>query len=78
MKYCYYDYEEAYYKHDVYKAKEIAIELLPKLNIPESKKLLKEFKNLEWAWDLDEKEKVRIEKILSETKVLLMVYDNYF
>ena len=78
MKYCYYDYEEAYYKHDVYKAKEIAIELLPKLNIPESKKLLKEFENLEWAWDLEEKEQVKIEKILNETKILLMVYSNYF
>lgn len=78
MKYCYYDYEEAYYKQDVYKAKEIAIELLPKLNIPESKKLLKQIEKIEWAWDLEEKEKVKIEKILSETKVLLMVYSNYF
>ena len=47
MKYCYHDYEDSYYKQDVLKSKEIAIELLEKLNIKDSIRLLKRVKKIE-------------------------------
>ena len=77
-KYTYNDYEEAYYKQQWYKCKEIGIELLSKLEDDNAKVLLKKLKKMEYSWDLSQEEKIKIDKILFDVKVWLMINQNWF
>ena len=74
-KYSYYDYEEAYFKLQYYKCKEIGIYILSKQKDEYSKKLLKKLEKFEYDWlHPDTKDA----KLLWDIKVWLMVNCNYF
>lgn len=74
MNYSYKNYEEAYYKGNWNKCKEVGFYLLSKKNDKRSSKLLKEIKTIDYHWDLNPKELERISKILLAVKVWLMVW----
>ena len=47
MKYNYSEYEDAYFKSNIERCKEIALALLPKINRKETNLLLEQIKDLE-------------------------------
>lgn len=78
-KYNYYDYEQAYYKCQWYKCREIALYLLPLLKNKTANALFNKLKKeKEYKWDLPKKDLDRLYKLYFEIKVWLMVYQNDF
>ena len=69
MNYTYRDFEEAYYKGNWNKCKEVGFYLLSKMKDKKSNKLLRKIKTIDYRWDLESKELERISKILLSVKV---------
>lgn len=76
--YSFYDYENAYYKCQVYRCKEIGCYLLKRLNNKKAKQLYKKLSNLEYklTWgEEDSKHNRYIAQLLLDVKIWLMVHN---
>lgn len=75
--YSFYDYEEAYYHMRYYDCKKIGLYLLSFIKNEKSKKLYNQLKQMEYSWDMPEREAKKLAQLLFDVKVWLMVHENY-
>lgn len=67
--YTYHDYEEAYFHGRAYECKKVGLYLLSKLHDDYAKKLYKELKSVEYAWDLPQPKLDHLAKVLLDVKI---------
>jgi len=72
--YSFYDYENAYYKGQVYRCKEIGCYLLKYINNKRAKQLYNQLSKVEWSWDVPQEQQEYITKLLLDVKIWIMVH----
>ena len=75
--YSYHDYEEAYYRMQYYKLKDIGCYLLSFIKNDRAKELSKKLAKSNWAWDLPQKEREYLSQLYLDVKIWIMVHQNY-
>ena len=72
--YSFYDYEQAYYKGQIARCKEIGCYLLKQINNKKAKQLYNKLSKVKYTWDVPKVEQKYIAKLLLDVKLWLMVH----